>query len=170
MESSTSPTIVKATPSHVPFIQSIVNAAYTKYISRIGKRPAPMLADYSALIQSSTHEIYVLLEPGTSPKLSTDPDVESTILGSVVLDTSSSTELKINNLAVDPGAQGKGYGRLLMNFAEEQARETGRDALELYTGVKMIENLALYQKLGFLEFERREEDGFERVFFRKELK
>jgi hypothetical protein len=33
----------------------------------------------------------------------------------------------------------------------------------------MFENLGLYLKMGFVETGRREEDGFERVYFRKEL-
>jgi len=33
----------------------------------------------------------------------------------------------------------------------------------------MVENLALYAKLGFVETERRVEDGFRRVYFSKAL-
>ena len=33
----------------------------------------------------------------------------------------------------------------------------------------MTENLELYPRLGYREVDRREEDGFSRVFFRKRL-
>jgi hypothetical protein len=56
-----------------------------------------------------------------------------------------------------------------MRYAEDFAKCQGRNALILYTNVVMVENLALYPKMGFVETERRTEEGFERVYFRKEL-
>ncbi|PLB44134.1 acyl-CoA N-acyltransferase [Aspergillus steynii IBT 23096] len=149
--------IIEATPDHVPTIKAMVVAAYSKYIPRIGKPPAPMVADYYELLK--TREIYALerLEDGR-------------IVGSVVLRMDTDTaSININNLVVDPGAQGKGYGRLLMDFAEGLGKERGCKAVVLFTNIKMYENLALYPKLGFVETDRREEDGYERVFYRKEL-
>ncbi|KAL5340499.1 acyl-CoA N-acyltransferase [Aspergillus crustosus] len=163
------PEIRRATFSHIPSIQYIVTEAYTKYIPRIGKLPAPMLADYNALLANPIHEIFVLLSPHSSASPDSDTATESTVVGSILLNISDSAALRINNLVVDPSAQGKGYGRLLMRFAEERARDTGRGALELYTNVKMVENLEFYAKLGFLEVGRREEDGYERVFFKKDI-
>ncbi|KAI9035858.1 GNAT family N-acetyltransferase [Aspergillus affinis] len=157
MSSEEGLSVIKATPDHVPTIRSMVTAAYSKYIPRMGKLPAPMAADYYELLK--TREIYVLerLE-------------DHAIIGSVVLHRDSNTNsININNLVVDPEIQSKGYGRLLMNFAEDLARERGYEAVTLFTNIKMYENLALYPKLGFVETDRREEDGYERAFFRKEL-
>ncbi|KAL3470546.1 acyl-CoA N-acyltransferase [Aspergillus californicus] len=163
------PTILKATPAHAPSIKAIVTAAYTKYIPRIGKPPAPMLADYDELLDLGFHEIYVLTDAATSlgPSPSSDPNA---VLGSIILGTDDKSDsMEINNLVVDPAAQGRGYGRLLMDFAEEKAREQGKKAVMLFTNVKMHENLGLYVRLGFVETGRREESGYERVFFRKGL-
>jgi hypothetical protein len=33
----------------------------------------------------------------------------------------------------------------------------------------MVENLAYYPRLGYVEYDRRREDGFDRVYFRKRL-
>ena len=77
--------------------------------------------------------------------------------------------LELENVAVDPAAQGLGHGRALVSFAETRARERGLTAVELYTNEAMVENLALYAKLGFVETERRVEDGFRRVYFSKAL-
>ena len=41
--------------------------------------------------------------------------------------------------------------------------------LRLYTHELMVENIALYQRLGYREVERRQEDGFRRVFMRKPI-
>ena len=135
----------------------MVNAAYTKYIDRIGKPPAPMNADYEELMQD--HEIYVL-----------ETDQDQAVVGSIVLGIDKETDsVKINNLVVDPNSQGRGYGRILMNFAQEFAKSGGFPALTLFTNVKMYENLSLYPKMGFVETERRTEAGYERVYFRKDL-
>lgn len=94
----------------------------------------------------------------------------STVLGSIVLDLEPGTDsIQINNLVVDPSTQGRGYGRVLMTHAEEYARDRGRHSLVLYTNVKMHENLGLYAKMGFRETGRKEDSGFDRVYFRKDL-
>ncbi|KAF4497624.1 acetyltransferase [Fusarium agapanthi] len=148
-------TLTRARASDISAIQSMVNAAYEKYIPRIGKPPAPMTADYASLL--TTHDIFILhttQSPAGALVLRHEPD---------------SNEIKIENLVIDPSAQGRGYGKALMRYAEDFARPQGCSALELYTNVKMFENLGLYLKMGFVETGRREEDGFERVYFRKEL-
>ncbi|EWY89584.1 hypothetical protein FOYG_10404 [Fusarium oxysporum NRRL 32931] len=148
-------TLTRAQASDVPSIKTIVNAAYEKYIPRIGKPPAPMTADYASRL--TTHDIFIL-RTAQSP------------VGALILQHEPGSDaIKIENLVVDPSAQGRGYGKVLMRYAEDFARSRGRNALELYTNVKMFENLGLYLKMGFVETGRREEDGFERVYFRKEL-
>ncbi|KAJ3474535.1 hypothetical protein NLG97_g9801 [Lecanicillium saksenae] len=77
--------------------------------------------------------------------------------------------MHVNNVVIDPSAQGKGYGRALFDCAEAWARTQGCTHMALFTNVKMVENLALYAKLGYEETERKTEDGFERVYFRKQL-
>ncbi len=72
-------------------------------------------------------------------------------------------------MAVDPAAQGTGIGRALIEAVERMASEAGAEAVELYTNAKMTENQSLYPALGYRETGRRREDGFERVFYRKNL-
>lgn len=149
--------ITKATDEDVPIIQSMVDAAYTKYIDRIGKRPAPMDEDYHQAIH--THTVLVLRETA-----------KNRVVGAIVLQLNpSSDSVKIDNLVVHPAAQGHRYGRVLMNCAEDLARSQDYRALTLYTNVKMYENLGVYSKMGFHETERKHEDGFDRVYFRKSL-
>lgn len=146
----------KATIEDAPVIKSMIDAAYSKYIDRIGKQPAPMAVDHLEVIQ--THDVFLLR------------DFEDNAVGSITLKPDSqSKSIFIDNIVAHPAAQGHGYGRVLMNFAENLARSQDCLALELYTNVNMYENLALYVKMGFVETERRIEDGFERVYFRKTL-
>lgn len=148
--------IAEATLDDAPAIKKMVDSAYSKYIDRIGKPPAPMTEDYHEVIRRNS--VFVL------------KDIDGTPTGAIVfMRNDEARTMKIKNLVVDPGAQGRGYGRVLMNYAEEIALSLGLLALELYTNVKMYENIQLYAKLGFSEDRRSVEDGFERVYFRKEL-
>jgi GNAT superfamily N-acetyltransferase len=148
--------IVKASVDDASAIKQMVDSAYAKYIDRIGKPPAPMSEDYYSVIQTS--QVFILKEHNKSS------------IGAITLsfDDGSKT-VKIDNLVVDPAAQGRGYGRVLMKHAENLALSQNIFILELYTNAKMYENIRLYAKLGFIEDGRRTEDGFDRVYFRKAL-
>lgn len=149
--------IRRATVEDGQAIQSMVTAAYSKYIERIGMRPAPMLTCYAMAVQSQ--DIYVLRTRS-----------DGRVVGSVTIAVDESQRsLSINNLVVDPSAQGRGYGRVLMEYAEGTARSQGLEEIALFTNVKMYENISLYAKLGFTETERRTEGPYERVYFRKRL-
>ncbi|EHK26066.1 uncharacterized protein TRIVIDRAFT_35351 [Trichoderma virens Gv29-8] len=153
--------IRRAKTEDVPSIQAMVNASYSKYIERIGKPPAPMVADYNELLNTS--DIYILE--------TTSDDKIVKIVGSIILRIDGEADaVKVNNLVVEPAAQGRGYGRVLMDFAEDVAKEKGIGSMALFTNVKMYENIGLYAKFGYVETGRKSEDGYERVYFRKELK
>ena len=137
----------------VSAIRSMVHAAYSKYVERLGRPPAPMTANYDRLVE--TRNVYVLRVGGS-------------VVGSILL-ARGGDSIKVNNLVVDPSAQGRGYGRVLMDFAEDMARAQGLAAVTLFTNEKMHENIALYRKIGFTETGRKTENGFNRVFFRKDL-
>jgi len=77
--------------------------------------------------------------------------------------------LLLDNVAVTPERQGSGLGRRLIAFAEAEALRLGYSEIRLYTNVAMHENLAFYSKLGYQEFARVQEEGFNRVFMRKRL-
>lgn len=117
-----------------------------------------MKKDYRAIITSQSQEVFVLRR-----------QIDGEVVGSVLLSDLGDGSIKVNNLVVGPLAQGRGYGRLLMNYAEDVARERGRTAMVLFTNEKMTENITLYAKMGFVETGRREEDGYQRVYFRKDL-
>ena len=145
--------IRQATEADVPAIRALVERAYALYVPRIGRRPAPMDADYAAHVADG--EVAVLEE-------------EDAIAGIVVWRPEPDHGF-IDNVAVDPDRQGRGIGRLLIAHVESEAARRGLGELRLYTNAKMTENLTLYPKIGWTEFDRRVEDGFDRVFFRKRI-
>lgn len=134
-------------------VQGCAEEAYALYVPRMGKKPAPMVADFGSQIEAG--QVYVIESDGN-------------VAGFIVL-YRRRDHLHIENVAVLPSRQGLGLGRALLSFAEEQAERRSLQAIELYTNVKMSENLKLYPRLGYLEIDRREEDGFSRVFYRKRL-
>ncbi|WP_308443962.1 GNAT family N-acetyltransferase [Leeia speluncae] len=78
-------------------------------------------------------------------------------------------EMRLENVAVDPTVTGRGIGKALIKFCEEEAKRLGLKSIQLYTNEKMTENLSIYPHLGFVEVARRTEDGFHRVYFEKAL-
>jgi len=143
--------IRKATTSDVERIAACARAAYAMYVERIGREPAPMVADFATQVQDG--HIYVISD-------------EESIFGYVVL-YSEGDQIHLENVAVQPEYKGQGIGGRLIAFVEVEARRRGFVAVELYTNEKMFENLDMYPKHGYVEIDRRTVDGFARVFFRK---
>ena len=112
-----------------------------------------MLDDYAELIRQ--HKVFVLTD-------------QENIIGVLVLMEKEQT-LLLDNVAVHPDYQRSGLGRKLMEFAEAEALHLGFTSIILYTNVQMTENIDLYKKLGFVETERRQEHGYQRVYMRKLL-
>jgi GNAT superfamily N-acetyltransferase len=135
-------------------VERIVRDAYGIYVERIGKPPAPVLDDYAALIADGAVSV---LE-----------DADGRLAAIIVL-LPKPDHLLLDNIAVRPDRQGRGLGRRLVAFAEDEARRLGYAELRLYTHQKMTENIALYTRLGFVETGRGQEAGYDRVFMTKRL-
>jgi len=90
------------------------------------------------------------------------------IMGLVVLVPEPQAML-LDNVAVSPSAQRRGFGVKLIAFAEQSARAAGFAVIRLYTQDIMTENLALYSRLGFIETHRGEEAGLNRIYMSKTL-
>ena len=146
-------TIRPATPADAKAIAALVHDAYSMYLPRMGKPPGPMLDDYDAVVARG--EASVL-------------EIDGAIVGTIVL-VDEPDHLLLDNVAVAPGEKGKGLGRQLVAFAEAEARRRGFAEVRLYTHETMTENQALYQRLGFVETHRGEQNGYARVFMTKRL-
>jgi N-acetylglutamate synthase-like GNAT family acetyltransferase len=105
-----------ATADDVPRLIELVRAAYAHYVPRLGGPPRPMTDDYAEVVR--THQVAVAERRGK-------------ILGLVVLGVSDEGFF-VDNVAVDPGHQGIGAGRALLERAESAARDAGFDSIYLY--------------------------------------
>ena len=90
-------------------VTACVAAAYAQYVARIGKPPAPMLDDYAELIRQ--HKVFVLTHG-------------ENVIGVLVL-IENEQSLLLDNIAVHPDHQGKGWGRKLIKLAEAQTLRLG---------------------------------------------
>jgi len=145
--------IRSATPKDRAVVETIVRDAYSMYLDRMDKLPGPMLDDYGALI-----------DQGAVSVLDEDGDVRA-----ILVLLAQADHLLLDNIAVRPDYQRSGLGRQLIAFAETEARRRGFHDVRLYTHVTMVENIALYARLGFIETRRGRENGYDRVFMTKLL-
>ena len=71
----------------------------------------------------------------------------------------------VGKVAVWPGRQGQGIGRLLMHAVEGFARGTGKPAMELDTRVELVENHKTFAAFGFVKTADRSHAGYTRTTF-----
>jgi len=135
-------------------IRECTSKAYARYVQRIGRVPAPMVADYASQIAAG----YVFIATND----------HGTLQGFVVF-YAEDVHMLLENVAVLPEAAGHGVKRTLIAFCENAARDRGLKAVHLYTNEMITENLKMYLKFGYTEVARRTEDGFNRVHFAKTL-
>ena len=137
-----------------PAIRDCAARAYARYVAAIGRKPAPMVAGFAAQIAAG----HVHVATDAAGRL------EGFIVFLPVAD-----HMFLENVAVEPSASGRGVGKSLVGFCEAEARRLGLAAVRLYTNEKMTDNLSIYPHLGYVEIDRRTEDGFNRVFFEKHM-
>jgi ribosomal protein S18 acetylase RimI-like enzyme len=134
-------------------LTELVQAAYGHYVERLGGPPRPLTDDYADVVRSQ--RVVVAERSGQ-------------IVGLIVLQASEEGFV-VDNVAVDPAHQGTGVGRALLEHAELAARREGFDAIHLYTHERMTENLALYRRVGYVEYDRRLHGDACLIYLRKPL-
>lgn len=150
---SVQPVIRQACGADADAVKACVVAAFQHYISRIGKRPSPMLLDFPAEIEAK--HVWLAESNGA-------------VAGALV---QYETELGfyIDTVAVLPYLQGSGVGKALLEFAEREAIRRGYESIYLVTNTKMTENQVLYSRIGYVEYDRMFDGGYDKVFYRKLL-
>ncbi len=114
-------------------IRALTRTAYAKWVPLIGREPLPMTADYEKALQ--IHRFDLLF-------------VEETLAG-LIETVPQFDHLLIENVAVAPLHQRRGFGRKLMVHAELLAVQLGFGEIRLYTNHRFAENIQLYGRLGY---------------------
>ncbi len=147
------PIVRPAQPRDAQAVAGCVKAAFSPYIVRIGRPPAPMLLNFPEMI--AAEKVWVA-------------EIAGRVVG-VLVQYETEAGFYIDTVAALPELQGTGVGRALLLFAESEATRRGYDSIYLCTNVKMTENQAFYPKIGYVEYERKLDQGYDRIFYRKHL-
>ena len=143
----------KALPADAETIAALTEAAYARYVPLLGRKPEPMTADYHQMV--AEHLVWLLClgdQPAGLLVLKHEPEA-----------------MLIYSVAVSPEHQKKGFGRHLLAWAEQQARQAGYALIRLYTNDRMEENIGLYRRLGYEETGREPYLGSTLVHMAKQL-
>lgn len=133
MTAASEPLFITATPADAALIRDIVNAACKRWVKVIGRDLTPMGVDYaSAAVQNRID----LLSIGD-------------LITGLVETSLRDDHLWIENIAVSPVEQGKGYGKCLLAHAEKLARAAGKAEIRLRTDAALEANIALYRRMGY---------------------
>ena len=137
---SETPKLRRAVAADVAPVRALTRAAYAKWVPVIGREPMPMGADYERAVRE--HRIDLL-------------DVDGS-LAALIETVAKADHLLIQNVAVSPELQGRGFGRQLLAHAEKLAASLGHGQIRLYTNKLFAANLVLYGRLGY-RIDREEE-------------
>jgi ribosomal protein S18 acetylase RimI-like enzyme len=135
-------TLRQAVATDAPAIRALTREAYAKWVPVIGREPWPMTADYDEALRK--HRFDLLHVEGK--------------LAALIETIREPDHLLIENVAVSPSSQGRGFGPKLLAHAEELAAASGFQEIRLYTNKRFTENIQLYQRLGY-RVDREEEFG-----------
>ena len=126
-------------------IRELTREAYAKWVPLIGREPKPMTADYAEAIRDHRFDLLHLERK----------------LVALIETIRQADHLLIENVAVSPPFQGRGYGRMLLAHAEQLAASSGFGEIKLYTNKVFAENIRLYAKLGYhVDREEKFKGGF----------
>jgi ribosomal protein S18 acetylase RimI-like enzyme len=124
----------RATHEDLAAIVALQQAAYAKNRAILGVEPLPLMVDYAAIFPQ--YEFWVAGGAQT--------------LDGVLILQARADDLLIWSIASAPGSQGRGIANMMLEFAEIRAREVGLACIRLYTGEKLVSNIAWYLRHGYL--------------------
>ena len=114
-------------------IGDLTREAYAKWVPLIGREPKPMTANYEEAVRK--HRLDLLHVKG--------------LLAALIETIPAVDHLLIENVAVSPAFQRRGFGRKLMAHAELVAASFGFSEIRLYTNKVFAENVRFYAQLGY---------------------
>jgi len=123
----------RAGPADAPAIRQLTRDAYARWVQLIGREPKPMTADYDAALRN--HRFDLLYVDGVLAGLIEMVDEGDTLL--------------VENVAIAPALQRRGFGSKLMAHAEDIACAIGLYRIRLYTNKQFAGNIRLYWRLGY---------------------
>jgi ribosomal protein S18 acetylase RimI-like enzyme len=122
-----------ARPGDADSIREVTRAAYAKWVGITGREPLPMRVDYAGALRRHRFDLLFVGER----------------LAALIETVPEGDRLLIENVAVLPVFQGLGFGKRLLNLAEALAGAAGLAGTRLYTNKLLVQNIRLYESLGY---------------------
>lgn len=145
--------IREADTRDVSQITECVEEAFSDYVPLIHKKPSPMLMNYYEALENDF--VFVAAD-------------SNCIAGVAVIVDTQDNFMWLDVLAVGKKYRGIGLGRKLIEHSERFIAQK-KNECRIYTNVKFENVIALYKHLGYTEYKRAFEDGYDRVFLKKTL-
>jgi ribosomal protein S18 acetylase RimI-like enzyme len=125
--------IRRALSADAAAVRDLTRSAYAKWVPLIGREPVPMAADHDRAVREHMVDLLFI----------------GAELVALIETVRGANHLLIENVAVSPPFQGRGYGRHLLDHAERLAASLGLPELRLYTNKRFSANIELYSRLGY---------------------
>ncbi len=125
-----------AKPEDLADLRRVLDAAYAPYLDALGADPPPLTQDLPADIAAGR-----CLVVGDPPQ-------------GFAVARQEALGCWLENLAIAPGSQGRGLGRLLVSAVEAAARDAGSPRVILATSPALAKTRAFYAGLGYNELEQ----------------
>ncbi|MEO1468130.1 MAG: GNAT family N-acetyltransferase [Pseudomonadota bacterium] len=167
-----------AVAGDLPRMAAIAVEAYARYVPRLdGREPPAMRPDFARFVGIGVGDgvAWVAEAPPARQPALPPPSAQDLLAYCLACPDGGPpggegpAGWEIHNLAVDPAAQGMGLGRRLIATAEAEGRARGFAVLRLLTNVVMVENRALYARLGYRALGERAYRGTRVIDFEKAL-
>jgi ribosomal protein S18 acetylase RimI-like enzyme len=114
-------------------IAALTGAAYAKWTPILGREAKPMTVDYEEAVRKNRFDLLIV-------------EGEAVALIETIAEPDG---LLIENVAVSPSFQRRGFGRRMLAHAEDIAAAAGYGKIRLYTNQRFAANVTLYLKLGY---------------------
>ena len=147
------PDIRQANLEDIQSIKVCIDNAFGEYIPTLGRKPSSMNTDFRPLIREG--HVFVI-------------EIEVRIIAAMVL-VKNDDHVLIRSVAVSPDFRKSGFGKQLLNFAEQKTRDAGVSEIRLYTSASLPHLIDYWAKLGFQKTECKLDAGHQRVFMSKSL-
>ena len=147
--------IVEYTAKHKSAIKTL-NIEWLEKYFWVEERDEIELSDPEGKILDQGGFIYYLIE-------------DDTVVGTASLLKISPDVFELGKMAVTASAQGKGYGKALMDYCIREAKDKAIPSLILYSNTKLERAISLYRAYGFKEVPL-EAGIYERANIKMELK
>ena len=135
-------------------VRYLAQVSFAPYATSMGRQPAPISADFRDLAEDG--KLFVFM-------------IENAVRGFIIFHING-PDVHVEAMAVASKFRRQGIGRSLLDYADKEGLKNGCRRVVLYTNVLMFENIAYYLGKGFLETDRREEEGHDKVYFERYLK